>query len=247
MNKLYVNGCSFSCAGGLDIPEVKELYLDKGITIENHLEFSWPEILSKKLNIELINDSVQGGSINRLIRTTYEHLLKTKFSKEFYYILELPPVWRDEIYSNKLNRFVNITHGNLKNPEFDRTEEVNGYSKSDLLKIHRNTINWFESFIDYDVETKKTLFNLIGLISTLKHKEINFLFLENNEYFRIELLKNGLQFKCLLMDKPFNNSFSTIKDEIGFFDNHMGVKGNIEAADKIYNYLIKNGIFIVNK
>lgn len=246
MNKLYVNGCSFSCGGGLDIDSVKELYKEKGVYIENHLEFSWPEILSKKLNIELINDSVQGGSINRLIRTTYEHLLKTKFSKDFYYILELPPIWRDEMYSTKLKRFVNITHGNLKNPEFDRTEEVNGHSKSEFLKIHTNTIKWFESFIDYDVEKRKTLLYLMGLISTLKHKEINFLFLENDEYFRIELLKNGLQFKCLLMDKTFNNSFSTIKDEIGFFDKHMGVEGNKQAAQEIYNFLIKNGIFILN-
>lgn len=247
MNALYVNGCSFSCAGGLDISEVKELYLDKGIVIDNHLDFSWPVILANKLNLKLVNNSVQGGSINRLIRTTYEHLLKTEFSKDFYYILELPPVWRDEIYSTKLKRFVNITHGNLKNPEFDRTEEVNGYSKSDFLKIHNNAIKWFESFVDYDVEKRKTLLDLIGLISTLKQKEINFLVLENDEYFRIELLKNELQFNYLLMDKSFNNSFSTIKDEIGFFDKHMGINGNKEAAEKIYNYLIKNGIFIVNK
>ena len=77
MNTLYVNGCSFSCAGGLDIIEVKDLYLEKDILIHNHLDFAWPTILSKKLNIELINDSVQGGSLNRLIRTTYEHLIKT--------------------------------------------------------------------------------------------------------------------------------------------------------------------------
>jgi hypothetical protein len=246
MNGLYVNGCSFSCGGGLDISEVKELYLDKGIIIQNHLEFSWPELLSKKLDIKLINDSVQGGSINRLIRTTYEYLLKTKFSKQIYYILELPPVWRDEIYSNKLSRFVNITHGNLKNPEFDRTEEVNGYSKSEFLKIHTNAIKWFESFIDYDVEKRKTLLYLIGLISTLIHKEINFLFLENDEYFRIELLKNKLEFRYLSMDKPFNKSFSTIKDEIGFFDKHLGVEGNKQAAQQIYNFIINNGIFILN-
>lgn len=247
MNALYVNGCSFSCGGGLDICEVKELYKDKQININNHLDFSWPSILQKKLNVKLVNDSIQGGSINRLIRTTYEHLLKTKFSKEFYYILELPPMWRDEIYSNKFERFVNVTHGNLKNPEFDRTEEVNGYSKSDLLKIHKNLTLWFESFINYDIEKRKTLFDLIGLISTFKNKEINFLFLENDEYFKKELLRSGIQFKCISMDAPFNKSFSSIKDEIGFFDNHMGVKGNEEAAEKIYNFLIKNGIFIVKE
>lgn len=246
MNGLYVNGCSFSCAGGLDIPEVKELYSDNGITIKNHLDFSWANILANKLNLNLVNDSIQGGSINRLIRTTYEHLLQTKFSKQFYYILELPPIWRDEIYSNRLKRFVNITHGNLKNPEFDRTEEVNGHSRGSFLKIYKNIINWFDSFVDYDLENKKTLLNLIGLISTLKNKEINFLILENDEYFKIELLKNKFDFKILPLNKSFNNSFSSIRDEIGFFDKHMGVEGNKQAAEEIYNFLIKNGIFILN-
>jgi hypothetical protein len=48
------------------------------------------------------------------------------------------------------------------------------------------------------------------------------------------------------MDKPFNKSFSTIKDEIGFFDKHLGVEGNKQAAQQIYNFLINNGIFILN-
>ena len=52
MNTLYVNGCSFSCAGGLDIDEVKELYNDRGIKIKNHLDFAWPTLLSKKLKID---------------------------------------------------------------------------------------------------------------------------------------------------------------------------------------------------
>lgn len=246
MNKLYVNGCSFSCGGGLDISEVKELYLDKGIVIDNHLDFSWPEILSKKLNLKLINESVQGGSLKRLIRTTYEHLYKTNFSQNYFYILELPTMWRDELYSNKLKRFVNITHGNLKNPEFDRTEEVNNYQKKDFLKIHKNILNWFDSFIDYDLESKNILNSLIGLICLMELKKINFLFLENDFYFKEQIKKLNIPFLFLELKQPFNNSFSTIKDEIGFFDKHMGVEGNKQAAEEIYNFLIKNGIFILN-
>jgi hypothetical protein len=244
MKSLYVNGCSFSCGGGLDIPQIKQLYSEIDIVIENHLDFAWPTLLSKKLKVNLINNSIPGGSINRLVRTTYKHLLDTKFSKDFFYILELPPMWRDELYSSKLNRFVNITHGNLKNPEFDRTEEVNGYSKVDFLKIHTNVINWFDSFVDYDVEATKTLYDLIGLVSLFRTKEVKFLFIENDD-FATQFLEKGISFKTIPFDKPFNKCFSTIKDEIGFFDNHMGVNGNVEASEKIYNFLIKNGIFIV--
>ena len=246
MNKLYVNGCSFSCAGGLDIIEVKELYSEKNIIIDNHLDFSWPNLLSKKLNIELINDSVQGGSLNRLIRTTYEHLIKTNFSNNIFYLLELPPIWRDEIYSTKFKRFVNITHGNLKNPEFDRTEEVNGNTKSEFIKIHKNLLNWFDSFIDYDVENKKTLNNLVGLVSTFKQKNIQFLFLENDNFFRKEFEKLNIKFPYVEMQHPFNKMFSTIKNETGYFDGHMGVEGNKNASNMIYEFLIKNDIFILN-
>jgi len=239
MEWLYVNGCSFSCAGGLDIPEVKDLYLEKNITIDNHLDFAWPTILSKKLNINLVNDSVQGGSLNRLIRTTYEYLIKTNFSNNSFYLLELPPIWRDEVYSTKYKRFVNITHGNLKNPEFDRTEEVNGNSKKEFIKIHTNLLNWFDSFIDYDIENKKTLNNLIGLVSTFQQKNIKFLFLENDNFFRQEFEKLNIEFPYIELQSPFNKTFSTIKNEIGYYDGHMGVNGNEKAAERIYEFLIK--------
>lgn len=246
MNRLYVNGCSFSCAGGLDIIEVQQLYKDEGILIENHLDFSWPTILSKKLNIDLVNDSVQGGSMNRLIRTTYEHLIKTNLSNDIFYLLELPPVWRDEIYSTKLKRFVNITQGNLNNPEFDRT---NLHSKNDFLKIHNNVLNWFDSFLDYDIENEKTFNNLFGLISLFNMHNIKFYFLENDAWFRLKFEKLGIEFPYIDFVQGFNHSFIhnnlTIEDEIKYSDGHAGIKGNNYAAERIYDYLIKNNIFIV--
>ena len=250
MEWLYVNGCSFSCAGGLDIPEVKDLYLEKNITIDNHLDFAWPTILSKKLNINLVNDSVQGGSLNRLIRTTYEHLIKTNFSNNTFYLLELPPVWRDELYSTFLKRFVNITHGNLKNPEFDGTEEANGHPKKEFLRIHKNALEWFESFVNYDIENEKTFNNLLGLISLFNLKNIKFYFLENDAWFRLKLEKLEIEFPYIDFVQGFNNSFIhnnlTIKDEIGYYDGHAGIQGNKFAADKIYKFLIQNNIFIIN-
>lgn len=249
MNKLYVNGCSFSCAGGLDILDVKELYKNKNILIDNHLDFSWPTLLSKKLNIELINESVQGGSMNRLIRTTYDNLIKTNLSNDIFYLLELPPVWRDEIYSSELKRFVNITQGNLNNPEFDNTDDVNGHSKKDFLKIHNNVLNWFNSFIDYDIENEKTFKSLLGLVSLFNQYNIKFYFLENDAWFRLKFEKLGIEFPYIDFVQGFNHSFVynklTIEDDVNYSDGHASVEGNKFACEKIYDYLIKNNIFIV--
>ena len=74
---LYVNGCSFSCAGGLNWEDVKSQYKSKlNITIDNHLDFAYPNILAKKLGVDIINEGAPGGSVTRMLRKTYDYLLE---------------------------------------------------------------------------------------------------------------------------------------------------------------------------
>ena len=86
----------------------------------------------------------------------FENSLKKNISKNTLFILELPPMWRDEFYSNKLDRFINITWGTIKNPTKDLTNIRNGYDVSDILKIYDDLTDCFDNFINVDLETKKS-------------------------------------------------------------------------------------------
>jgi len=56
--QLYINGCSFTAGDYLPLQE------------------TWPILLSKKLNLELINDSVNGNSIDSIFTNTISKLIQ---------------------------------------------------------------------------------------------------------------------------------------------------------------------------
>jgi hypothetical protein len=236
--KLYVNGCSFSCGNGLDLIEIKKLYKQKGIDIVNHLDFAYPNILAKKYEIDIINDAVPGGSLNRMIRKTYNHIFNNTDSlKDTLFILELPPMWRDEFYSNKLDRLLNITWGTIKHPDTDLTNIRNGYDVSDILSIHTDLENYFKNFIDIDFEEKKSMKNMLGLLS----------YLIDCTGFDDFLKKNGLKddynflwFDSKKMHHWIDDNQLRISDELDIeIDRHAGINGNKIIAEKLEEYINK--------
>jgi hypothetical protein len=233
-DKIYVNGCSFSCAGGLNWEEVKFQYKNKlNILIDNHLDFAYPTIVAKELNIPITNESAQGGSLNRLIRMTYEYIYKNDVSKTLF-ILELPPMWRDELYSFRLNRLMNITWGVIKNPNTDKTEIANGYNSKDINYVYRDIINYFDNFVNIDFETDNSMNNLLGLLSKLLDC------CDFESFLKTHNLKKDYDF-VKFDGKSINNWFKdeklSINDELGInIDNHLGIEGNKIAA----NILLKN-------
>ena len=133
----------------MDLIEIKELYKNKlGINIPNHLDFAYPNILAEKYKLSITNEAVPGGSLNRMIRKTYRYIFNnTDVLKDTLFVLELPPMWRDEFYSTKLDRLINVTWGTIKHPESDLTNIRNGYDVSDILAIHKDLENYFKNFI----------------------------------------------------------------------------------------------------
>ena len=73
IKKIYTNGSSITWGWLLDHPEVKEKYSRMGLHYEGKESVIWPNLIAKELNLELFNDSRWGGSIDRLVRTTYEY------------------------------------------------------------------------------------------------------------------------------------------------------------------------------
>lgn len=249
-DKIYVNGCSFSCAGGLHWDTHKKLYKDKlSIDIDNHMDLSYPTLIANYFNVQITNESVPGGSINRLVRKTYEYLFKNISSlKGTLIILEVPPMWRDELWSNKLDRTLNITSGLLHYPDSDLTDISNGYGKHEFKKIYNEVLTYFDSFVNPDFEDKKSYNSLIGLISYIKSLNIDVIILDNSTFHNY-ITKNGLKqsdynfcfFENIQMYNWFRIKKLTIDDELEMknVDGHAGIKGNQEISKIVINYINK--------
>jgi hypothetical protein len=251
-NKIYSGGSSFSCAGGLNWGEVQNLYSTlHDIKINNHIDYAYPNLISKKNDVSIVNDSIPGGSANRMIRKTFDYIHNHQSeSKTTLFLLEIPPMWRDEFYSNDFDKMFNITWGVLKNSD-DNTDVANGYDKSESLLIKNDLRDYFSKFINVDFEIKKTMNNILGLLSYLKLNNIQYVLLNGFEFYTF-LLKNNLKldYNFYWIDgsiEPINISFInknlTITQELNdiYTDNHLGYFGNEYVANNL-NEFIKNTI-----
>lgn len=251
-DKIYSIGSSFSCAGGLNWLEVQNLYNQMhSINIDNHIEYSYPNLISKLNNASIVNEAIPGGSANRMIRKTFDYIHNHQSeSNTTLFLLEIPPMWRDEFYSNDFDKMFNITWGVLKNSE-DNTDVANGYDKSESLLIKNDLKNYFSKFINVDFEVKKTMNNILGLLSYLKLNNIQYVLINGFEFYTF-LLKNNLNldYNFYWIDRdiePINISFVnknlTITSELNnsYIDNHLGYFGNEYVANNLNDY-IKNNI-----
>ena len=83
INKIFVSGGSQCIGGGFINDDVKKAYNEKfNIKIDNNLDFAYPNILAKKLGVDIVNEGAPGGSITRMIRKTYEYIFKNKKFKK---------------------------------------------------------------------------------------------------------------------------------------------------------------------
>lgn len=248
--KIYANGCSFTGAGGLNFEYIRKKYLEiLGIRLDDdYIQYAYPNILGNELSIDVHNEATSGGSMNRLIRKTYQYVYDNQSTiSETLFILELPPMWREEIYSNQLDRLMNVTWGTIKEPATDMTDVAAGYDIGDLKKIHKELESYFYNFINTDFEYKKSMNNFLGLMYFLKHKNINVILIDNTffeEFLQTNNLKNDfnfVNFDNMQMCAWFAKNKLTINDELGIkIDGHAGINGNIQIANIVLRYLISN-------
>jgi len=103
--RLYVNGCSWTDG---DVLETNGLFGKLGLSGKGR-DFSFPTLVGKYFNYDVIDDSKSGGSLNRITRMTWEYMRQNiQYFDSTVYLLEIPNGFRDEVYSNKYRRFFNI-------------------------------------------------------------------------------------------------------------------------------------------
>jgi len=210
-NSIYVNGSSFSCGNGLDLIEIKKIYKEKlNIEIQKHIDFSYPNIIATNFKTKIINEAVPGGSLNRLIRKTYQFIFdKKNISKNTLFILELPPMWRDEFYSNKLDRFINITWGTIKaKKSFINLLGLISYMSNVGLKFILIDCAGFKEFLNHNAITN----------------DYNFLFFDNKKMHH-----------WIVDNKLTINDELGVK-----IDAHAGIVGNKKIASILSEYIKNN-------
>jgi hypothetical protein len=242
VKKLYVNGCSWTDGYTLEYSGLIKKFNLKG----KGKDYGYPKIVADYFNLELIDESRYGGSLNRIIRMTWDYLMNNSNRiAETMFIFEIPNGFRDEIYSNKIGKYFNITSGNLYN-ENDFTEDSN-----DWYEIKKDVIKNYYDFCNFDEFFKKEHINFMSLIDYIKKYTNNFYIIHYNviknklpsELFKIDNV-NLIKIK----DKSFKNKSEyeeisdmselenlSIEDEMnnGIKDTHMGISGHKKMAEII--------------
>jgi hypothetical protein len=164
-------------------------------------EFDWVRVkynyanrVAEGFGVELINESIFGGSLHRLIRKTTTYIIETSDEdlQSTLFLLELPPAGRGEMYFENQNRYVNFA-GDI---DFDFIKKEN----FELIQ------NWYEKSFNLQIDIFSEFQKLYLLINLLKSKNIQYIFVQTNH--RIEEL-NSLPTKY-----GNKNSFVKIQNEI---------------------------------
>lgn len=234
IKKIYANGCSWTDG---DTMVVNGLFEKLGIS-ESGKKYSYPKLLANKYNLELIDESRYGGSLNRIIRKTWRYIERQRDVSETIFILEIPNGTRDEIFCVDLNDYLNITPSDLDITDSVRTENI--YWKRHRKKI----IEYYENFWDYDEFIFKQWVDFTGLIVFIKKYTENIFLINHSHFFNIEPkpkinLENFLSQKNFieiihpvsgkkydLIENMCEQEKISIGDILGFVDTHPNVEGH---------------------
>ena len=193
---LYVIGCSWSAKGGNPYQSYYGESREEKIESEDKLK--WQRLLSDKLNLELINDAVVGGSNDMSIKKLRNFILHDERAKNSIIIWQWTELSRYMVYSNAYNVFIHAGHlGRI-------TKEIEGYKN----RIDKYTYS--DSIRVYD------LIEETAIISELcENRNIKFIVFDGSAYVKSildkvvfnssENLYNSRFYRPIIVDKLYHN------------------------------------------
>ena len=174
MKNLYVNGCSFT-AGDI---------IEEG--------FTWPELLAKKMNLDLNCRAVNGNSMDTIFYNTINHLQHFD-SKDTYVVIGITWPTRFGVFFD--NAMINITPGDLdtklwksklstwrrlSGPTLYSMEELDDYAEEtidtelatindskDWMIVMDKFVEYYKASIKYDKEQHQQQSKWIKLITQI--------------------------------------------------------------------------------
>jgi hypothetical protein len=191
-NKIYFNGCSHTAGGGLEIPNkedgktgvwpvrgYKKLGLD--VNWKHNKEVAYPQRISEELDIEVDNQSIQGGSLQRVGRMFYEYFSNNDVTDTLFF-LEQPPGLRAEFWSTEFNDYILVntnltTELVLESPSLtggQRSYESTKYNE-DKPKVYEPLKSYYQNLFNPDCKDyfQKEILNFIGIVLFCEYEKIN--------------------------------------------------------------------------
>lgn len=218
ISHLVVIGCSFSYGDGLENPK----------------DQSWPGLLSKKLNIPVVNLSSRGGGNDRIMRRLYEyHYLNSSKNNNPFYIIPFSHSSRREEYVKTTNDYM-VGHSIISTGDYivvDMKPEPKSMKKG-LFSA--------PSILNYDplISARKKLMIQSYIADFFSANNLNYLttdFMPDVE----DELSNLQELYPLVYDKIYSDRFK-IEDLEKISRNYAKLPcghDNIEAQIEIGNYV----------
>lgn len=185
INKLYVNGCSWTDG---DTLVVNGLFDALKIN-DNGKKYSYPKLLGDYYCFDVIDESRYGGSLNRIIRKTWRYIEKQVDLRETLFLIEVPNGIRDEIFCVDYGDYLNITPSDL-----DITDDIKKDNKY-WNKYRKEIISHYEKFWKEEEFKFKEWINFISLIIYIKQYTPHVYLINYYEFLNVApfvRLKDGL-------------------------------------------------------
>jgi len=226
---LYINGCSYTA----------------GDNIKNGL--TWPELLSKKMNLNLINQAVNGNSMSSIMYNSVNHLQKLN-SDDTLVVIGLTWAPRVMLQFDKFTTNITTTDLECRNslvklstwrrvssPYTFSQEEIDNIKSQvnieDYDKIYNSFVDHYETLIKYDknVQENQTLkleTDILLLQSFLKENNYDYRFISWDK----NVHTNPKFENVILFDESWKNEF--VDDT-----SHPTIEGCENISEVIYDSL----------
>lgn len=274
IEKIYAFGTSHTAGGGFEFNSITNnssnpnIY-KKIINSENHFDFSYPAILGRLSNIEIINNAKQGYGYERVNRKIIETISSENFNKDNSLFLIEVSYWdRKEFFIDDINDYIVCNFHPNELPDNNNLSYANDYyyqshNTTKFLDKHRELLNDFFrlTYTNYEYLQNRLQESFLHMISLLEFLGIKY-YLTNGDIPINPNLLNKFNYKNKILEyKLFNfNNNSEVKikewtDEIfnlnltitnesnGLFkDSHQGYSVSSCIAKTIYNKMIEDNI-----
>ena len=132
---LYVVGCSWSAKGGNPYQDYCGESREEKIESEDKLK--WQRLLSDKLNLELINDAIVGGSNDMSIKKLRNFILHDERAKNSIIIWQWTELSRYMVYSDDKNIFLQAGYLGSIGKEIEVHKKIiDKYTYSDSIRVY---------------------------------------------------------------------------------------------------------------
>lgn len=194
---LYCNGCSTMAGGGLEVikTDLLKYYKDTyGVEWKSERDIMWPKLVADHFGMQIYDYSKSGAGIERFIRETYDFIqTNPDIIDETIFFIECPVIWNKvDVWSNDDNDYL-ICNTDLEYD--DRGKMLNKLKNIHLCKDYfyqtKEEIAELEKRIKPELKaamfktwnpkqyTQKIMQNLVGLISFMRLRELEFYILPN--------------------------------------------------------------------